>query len=283
MKKLLTLLLAGALALSMFACGDKKETSKDDDDKSEKTESVSDATSADSSADDSSATSTPDDDSSVAPEVSEDSSVPADESSDVTSEPDVSEPDVSEPDEPVVEPDEPSFTPTGKVISKGCAYVAQDLFRQDDTWQWNPDWDPAYPDTNGTEMTDGVFASSEAHNLWSGDVAAPWAGFHTMHPEYEKDGFSWIMVDLGSAQNISEAKIYSAGTVVDNAIIEEVGVLVSADGENWVEFGEATVNNSGSATVVETSISGAANAQYVMFAFTSTGYWMAICEVEVLG
>jgi hypothetical protein len=251
MKKL-SLILALMLVLSCFAfaaCSDDADTSS--------TASTSSETSKDTS--------------------KTESKTESNDSSDVTSE------DASDDSSDVTSDEAADSEIEGEVISGGAAYTAQDLFRQNDQWVWDENCDPAYPDTNGTEMTDGVFAPAEAHNLWMAEMAGPWAGFHTMHPDYGTLGYSWITVDLGEATDITGVKIYSAGTPVDNAVIEGLTVFVSNDGENWEEFGAATVDNGSGATVTETAIAGTANAQYVQYRFTSTGYWMAICEVEVYG
>ncbi len=171
---------------------------------------------------------------------------------------------------------------TGEVISAGASYTMQDLFRQNSNWEWDETCDPAYPDTDNKELTDGEFAPAEAHQLYDG-AGAPWCGFHSMHPDYEKLGYSWITVDLGEATEISGAKIYSASSTVSAATIASVTVYVSEDNENWTELGSATVEDNAALTVIGTSIAGSANAQYVQFRFTASGYWMGVCEVEVYG
>ncbi len=170
----------------------------------------------------------------------------------------------------------------GVVISGGASYTMQDLFRQNANWEWDATCDPAYPDTDNVEMTDGVFAPAEAHQLYDAAGSA-WAGFHSMHPDYESLGYSWITVDLGEAKEITGAKIYSASSTVSAATIANVTVRVSEDGENWTDLGSTAVVDDASLTVIETAIAGTATAQYVQFQFTASGYWIGICEVEVYG
>ncbi len=167
----------------------------------------------------------------------------------------------------------------GELVSVGKSYTLSDLFRQDETYAWNPDSPVSYPDEDGVTLTDGVVDPGD--NTFSNPV---WAGFNANGtPDYAENGYSWIQVDLGAVTDISKIAIYSGSAALGSGISSAgfcVEFLVSDDGENWTSLGTVEAVDTDAANYVETSIGTTASGQYVRLQFTRSG-WMFISEVEV--
>ncbi|MBR6563526.1 MAG: discoidin domain-containing protein [Clostridia bacterium] len=167
----------------------------------------------------------------------------------------------------------------GDNIASGKAYTTSELFRQDDSWQWNPDSPIAYPDEDGKSMTDGILAPEGA----SYDNAA-WAGFHSQGPDYLANGYDNITVDLGASSDMVKFAVNIATTATGAGGPQTVEIYVSADGENWGDaVATITALNPADAMTeyLTAELSEAVSGQYVQFRLYTTGYWMHIAEVEV--
>ncbi len=162
----------------------------------------------------------------------------------------------------------------------GITYTTSQLFRQNNsTWSWDENCEIAYPDS-GNELFDGVFAPTETHHLYDANAGA-WMGFHAQCPDYEEVGYAWIKLDLGKAYDLTDVALYTASSAVDYANATVVTVRVSADGNEWADFGSVDCVDDASVTFVKTTVSGAANARYVEIRMTTGGGWLGVCEAEV--
>lgn len=268
MKKL-SLLLALLLALSvcLVACGggdDKADDSKED---SGDVSTPADD-SADEPADDSSE---PADDS--ADEPADESSEPADDSADEPAD------DSSEPADDSSEPtDEPAAGPVGSNVAAGKPYTTSKLYAQDETWQYNEAFPPAYPDDNNAELTDGTIAEDTDY------MNAAWVGLHDLTPDSVEAGYSWVTVDLGEVKTINYIKLYagSANTGADQGVgigaPSSVEFFGSADGVEFTSLGSATVVDGDCYSLAELGV--AADVQYVEARIVRGG-WIFVCEIEV--
>ena len=106
-------------------------------------------------------------------------------------------------------------------------------------------------------------------------------GFHAQCPDYEEVGYAWIKLDLGKAYDLTDVALYTASSAVDYANATVVTVRVSADGNEWADFGSVDCVDDASVTFVKTTVSGAANARYVEIRMTTGGGWLGVCEAEV--
>ena len=135
--------------------------------------------------------------------------------------------------------------------------------------------DPAYPDINGTKLTDGVYAASPP--LLS-DTA--WQGRNT-GSQYT------FTIDLGAIQTIHEVNTdwmqYVAGTVL---LPQTVTYLVSTDNVNWTPVGQVDQPAVGNGTLAQkyrvTGLS-AVSGRYVQIQVQpASASWTLIDEAQVL-
>ena len=168
-------------------------------------------------------------------------------------------------------------------LAAGKTYTTSELFRQGDAsvnWGWDENAPHAYPDENGTTLTDGVKATEDAaYN------DAVWAGWSGAYPGYAETGYMWMTIDLGEAKDLAKFVAYIGSSKLENGIGASntvVSVAVSNDGETFEVVGEAIpvddANTIHALTTVELGES--VNAQYVQFRFERTG-WVFLSELEV--
>ena len=135
--------------------------------------------------------------------------------------------------------------------------------------------DDQYPDTFGTELTDGVFVTGDAA-VYSNEA---FAGFIS-------GGGHLLEMDLGrEVDTIYELNVsYLATEIAGVARLGNVVVYASADGENWEKLGKAKINKTEEAKM-ETAVFTAEKyikARYVRFFITGTNTWFFLDEVSVI-
>lgn len=197
----------------------------------------------------------PADDSSEAP--ADDSSAPADESSAA-----------------------PAPEAGSENIAAGKTYTASEQFKQggaDVQWGWDDNAPYAYPDEEGKTLTDGAKPADG-----SDYQAAEWAGWTGVHPDYAKDGYVWVTIDLGESKNIAKVNVWGGTQMLGNGIAACQGLeaLVSEDGTNWTSIGTATPANDANTLNECTTIAGAGTGRYVQVRIV-TGNWAFFSEIEV--
>ena len=169
---------------------------------------------------------------------------------------------------------------TGANLALGKTYTTSELFRQGGApdYNYDPNAEIAYPDTDGTEMTDGVISDiADWDTFWEKNAAI--IGFHATEPSYAANGnYACITLDLGEACDLAKFVTHVVNPEATSQVTK-VAVAVSADGETWTEAGSADVTSLG-AVAVEIALSETVNAQYVQYRITGSAYWMFVSEVE---
>lgn len=169
-------------------------------------------------------------------------------------------------------------------VALGKSYTISQQFKQStETWQWDDNAPIAYPDTDGVELTDGIFAANDG-----GYGDAEWIGFHGGCPEYKGTddkpglGYSYMRVDLGEVYTLSELKLYVGSTKLGAGITPPTTVefYVSEDGTNYTGLGELTPDDSTEVAVVTVSQETTAKARYVEIRMKRDGNWMFVTEFE---
>ena len=140
-----------------------------------------------------------------------------------------------------------------------------------------------YPDTNGTELTDG---KSPASNGEFDDPA--FVGFNSNSPEYAKNGYASVTVDLGKNYKIDSFNAKVATKFHADAGIlapKEVSFYVSYDNTNWYKAGSATISDSETNSVTDAKFTAAENtyARYIQYRFVGDSSWVMVSEVEAFG
>ena len=183
------------------------------------------------------------------------------------------------------EPSDPIAPVTGDLVNValGKAYTTDALFRQggrEDNWGWSENAEIAYPDEDGITLTDGIHAAEDA--LYS-DPA--WIGFNTSTPSTTENGYAWMIVDLGKAENIEKLVLYLGGKGLTSglSLSEKVEFFVSNDNENWTSVGEAVIPEDDdtvheAAAVLE--LDKAVSAKYIQARVSREKGWMFVSEFE---
>ncbi|MBR6563525.1 MAG: discoidin domain-containing protein [Clostridia bacterium] len=165
-------------------------------------------------------------------------------------------------------------------LALGATYTASEQFKQggaDVQWGWDDNAPYAYPDEEGKTLTDGAKPADSADYL-----AAEWAGWTGVHPNYANDGYIWITLDLGETKDIAKFDIWYGTQVLGNGIgaPQSIEALVSDDGETWSSVGSGTPANSDSVLNECVSIEGAASGRYVQIRVVSAN-WVFLSEIEI--
>ena len=281
MKKI-AVLLALALALSccllmLAACGEE-ETPAD--------ESSSAAPSSEPSSTPSAAESSEEETTSE----SEESSEPVEPSEPETSEPEDSEPETSEPETSEPETSEPEKNPDAtenpdhKNLAAGKSYETSQLYRQGgeaDGWGYSENVAITYPDTDGVELTDGVFPDEDAAYTDDPFMGFSRGGENISTPDYKKNGYSYVTIDLGEVYVLSQLVLYVGTSKLDYGISVPATVefLVSDDGENFTSVGTVIPTDDASIAYTAVTLDCDVTGQYVQVRMTSGG-WMFLCEFE---
>ena len=272
MKKI-AILLAFVLALScclftLAACGDGEEAS-----------SPADSAEATSSADTSSAAASSEKEETSAAVSSEEaeSSAPEESSEEVES----SAPEESS--EPETNPDA-TENPDHKNLAAGKSYVTSLLYRQggaDAGWGYSETVDITYPDTDGVELTDGVFPAADAAYTDDPFMGFSRGGESLTTPDYRENGYSYVTVNLGEVYVLSQLVLYVGTSKLDYGISVPATVefLVSDDGENFTSVGTVVPTDDTETSFTAVTLDCNATGQYVQVRFTSSG-WMFLCEFE---
>ncbi len=154
--------------------------------------------------------------------------------------------------------------PASTVISNGASYTCE------------PGADEVYPDTYGTELTDGIRANPDAPSY--GDEA--FAGYTT------SSGRRTIILDLGYvAENIYEFKVsYLATRDAGIAAPSSVMVYGSLDGKKWENLGRAKLPQFEENTVQEAvlTLGKYVKARYVRIFVSGSSSWFFLDEVAVI-
>ena len=157
----------------------------------------------------------------------------------------------------------------GRVVTLGYA-SSEDLARgKSYTQSVAPD--PSYPDSGGTEMTDGNLAgSTDFHDLG-------WEGHPNLASPLD------ITVDLGSAETIGVARSEQMDSQSDGIYKPaSVEVLTSTDNITFTSRGTtlaaSAINDAGKRWRYDVNVN--ATARWVRFRITSGGSWLFTSEVE---
>lgn len=152
-----------------------------------------------------------------------------------------------------------------RLISAGCSYTK------------TVEAGDAYPDTYGTELTDGAFADAAAASY----TDEAFSGYNIAGKRL------YVVIDLGSlydriyAFRISYLSTSEAGIgIPSNAF-----VYVSQDGENWNGVGTATgfALEEGTVQTAELRLDEYVKARYVRFGISGTAAWTFFDELMVIG
>jgi hypothetical protein len=140
-----------------------------------------------------------------------------------------------------------------------------------------------YPDTNGTELTDG---KSPASNGEFDDPA--FVGFNSNSPEYGKNGYASVTVDLGKNYKIDSFNAKVATKFHADAGIlapKEVSFYVSYDNTNWYKAGSAAISDTAANSVADAKLTAGENiyARYIQYRFVGDSSWVMVSEVEAFG
>ncbi len=140
-----------------------------------------------------------------------------------------------------------------------------------------------YPDTNGTELTDGGLPVADA----TFDNPA-FVGFNAGSDEYQANGYASVTVDLGGTYKINRFNANVASKYnEDSGIIapKEVSVYVSYDNVNWYSAGSVVPVDNASVSTLNAEITPeeAVYARYVQYRFVGGGNWIMVSEVEAFG
>lgn len=147
------------------------------------------------------------------------------------------------------------------VVSTGMSYTTE------------PAASPDYPDTYGTELTDGITADENANNY--GDEA--------MSGYASSEGRRKIIIDLGYV----EEKLYAfqlsylSTSVAGIAPPSVITVYVSLDGKKWDNLGKLIkpAYEEGKGQVAELKLDKYVRARYVRFFVTGASAWFFLDEV----
>jgi hypothetical protein len=130
----------------------------------------------------------------------------------------------------------------------------------------------SYPDSTGSELTDGYLPVLMDGTPW-GD--AGWVGFADVNPV--------IVFDLGASQSIAAIKLYCFGGTGGISVPSGATISFSEDGTTFsgdVTYGAFnTPSNMVSWTQIITS---GKSGRYVKIQLTSAGQWLFIGEIQVL-
>ena len=140
-----------------------------------------------------------------------------------------------------------------------------------------------YPDTNGTELTNGKNPAADG-----AFDDAEFVGFNVQTDAYVKDGYASVTVDLGGNYKIDEFNAKVATSFHSHAGIKapkEVAFYVSYDKVNWYEAGKATPADTETNSVADTKFVPTKDtyARYIQYRFVGTGNWIMVSEVEAFG
>ena len=204
---------------------------------------------------------------------------PEPESSEAEPEPESSEPE-PEPseDEPETSDDQPADNAN---LALGKPYTASELFRMggaDVDWGYDANANPAYPDENGTSLTDGVAIPEE-----DGYGDPVWAGFNTQTPSTGEAGYAFIRVDLGEKKSMKKFVITVGSKKIGSGVAAPSGfeVWVSDDGKEFEQVGSEEFKDTDKVSYVTTTLKKSAKGRYVEFRINPLGYWMFVSEVEI--
>lgn len=172
-----------------------------------------------------------------------------------------------------------SRVPTeGVNVARGAKYVTSDLFRQDDSFFWSPNEPVAYPDTDGVELTDGVFPSGEPTHY---DPA--YFGFRADSPDYVARGYAYIRVDLGKVYDLSALVLYVGTVRLNNGIFAPESVTFYAvgdmDGSDPVEIGTVYPYDDVTALYIPCVLEADVSAQFIEIRITERN-WLFVTEFE---
>ena len=189
-------------------------------------------------------------------------------------------------EEPVVEsseeePSEDEQPADNANLALGKPYTASELFRMggaDVGWGYDENANPAYPDENGTSLTDGI---SIPEDDGYGDPV--WAGFNTQTPSTGEDGYAFIRVDLGEKKSVKKFVVTVGSQKIGSGVAAPSGfeILVSEDGKTFESLGTEEFKDTDSVPYVVGTLKKSAKARYVEFRILPKGYWMFVSEVEV--
>ncbi len=189
------------------------------------------------------------------------------------------EPSEEEPSEE--EPSEDEQPAENANLALGKPYTASDLFRMggaDVDWGYDENANPAYPDENGTSLTDGLSIPDD--ESYSDPV---WAGFNTQTPSTGEDGYAYIRVDLGEKKSVKKFVVTVGSQKIGSGVAapSSFEILVSSDGKNFESLGTEEFKDTDSVPYVVGTLKKSAKARYVEFRILPKGYWMFVSEVEV--
>lgn len=269
MKKI-AILLALVMALSccllmLAACGDGEESSAPADDSAETSSK---------------------EESSVTEETSqpEDSSTTEETSEPEASEPEDSEPEASEPEtsEPEKNPDAIP-NPDGGNLALGKHYETSQLYQQGGQavdWGWDDNASIAYPDTDGVELTDGLFPADDASYDDPAFMGFAQGPDSSPTPDYKENGYSYMTIDLEQVYELSKLVLF-VGTSKTTAGTVPVSVefLVSEDGETFTSVGTVNPADDASISYIPVELECNVTGRFVQVRISSA-VWMLVTEFE---
>lgn len=172
----------------------------------------------------------------------------------------------------------PEVPTEGVNVARGAKYVTSDLFRQDDSYFWSPDEPIAYPDTDGVELTDGIFPSGEPTHY---DPA--YFGFRADSPDYVERGYAYIRVDLGKVYDLSALVLYVGTSRLNNGIFAPETVtfytVEDMDGSDPVEIGTVCPYDDITALYIPCVLEAEVSARFIEIRITDRN-WLFVTEFE---
>lgn len=158
-----------------------------------------------------------------------------------------------------------SSDPVERFISAGASYTK------------SVEAGEAYPDTYGTELTDGVFADPEAASY----TDEAFSGYNIAGKRL------YVVMDLGfSYDRIYAFRVsYLSTSEAGIGIPSNTFVYVSQDGENWNGIGTAKgfVHEEGTVQTAELRLDEYIKARYVRFGISGAAAWTFFDELMVIG